>query len=648
MNGSWTLFTRLTRALLQRPGPSLKWKWPAWPLFSFLAILSLSACSGSSNDATLGLQLVATSNQTLNCQRNTFCPSLSVQLLGSANFGALSVPEQAITFSQCTTNSTPFMILTPSTTTDSTGTASTRVIAPNLSTASDCIRASVSGTSLTRDFNLRVSSPSPSSGPSTPTGFTLTNISTTVSLVWTVSTGDEITYTIWRGTNSGDEIPYVSGLTQTSYTDTNVTSGTTYFYKVQAVNTLGSSNPSAEVSVTPSTGGCNLTRTPFGGGSGASSDPYIICSTTQLANVNDFKSDLTYFQLASSLDLSSVTDSHPLGSYSMIFSGSFDGQNNVISNWTYSPSSISSPSPIGLFPQLAAGIIQNVTLSTFNIRTPASYSGNSIGTLIGAIRNGPTQSSYGQVVNSSATDSSVIAPAGSFVGGLIGAAGLYSRIGGAAYSGSVSGSNTVGGLIGRPSGATITQSHSAGSVTVTSTTGIAGGLAGLHMNGSSLDRSYSSATINATASTTNSLGGLIGFINTSTVSNSYASGDVTAANGVQIGGLIGGSSDIGNSNSVTFCYSSGLVTAPAASTSVGGLIGTFTKATHDPATNATVFFDSTINSALSYAYTYGSTSIPASNLGRSTIEMRTPSTFTRASWSSLIWNLRPGYYPTLR
>ncbi len=643
MAGCWTLWNQLTGALLQRQGPSPKWRWLASARFSILAILSLSACSGSSSDATLGLQLVATSNQILNCQRNTFCPSVSVQLLGSANYGSLSVPEQAITFSQCTTNSTPFMILTPSTTTDSMGTASTRVIAPNFSTASDCIRASVSGTSLTKDFNLRVSSPAPSLGPSTPTGFALSNISTTVSLVWTVSTGDEITYTIWRGTNSGDEIPYVSGLTQASYTDTNVTSGTTYFYKVQAVNTLGSSNTSVEVSVTPSMGGCNLTTTPFGGGSGASNDPYIICSTTQLANVNNYKSDLTYFQLASSLDLSSVTNSHPLGSYSMIFSGNFDGQNNVLSNWNYSPSSISSASPIGLFPQLATGIIQNVTLSNFNIRTPASYSGNSIGTLIGLIQNGPTLSSYGQVVNSSATDSSVIAPAGSFVGGLIGSAGLYSRIGSAAYSGNVSASNIVGGLIGRPSGATITQSHSLGTVTVTSTTGIAGGLVGLHINGSSLDRSYSSATINATASATTSLGGLIGYINTSTVTNSYATGDVTAVNGTQVGGLIGGSTDNGNSNSISYCYSAGLVTAPAASSSVGGLIGTFTKAT-----NPNVFFDSTVNSALSYSYTWGSNSIPTSTLGRSTIEMHTPSTFNGAGWSSMIWNLRSGYYPTIR
>jgi cellulose 1,4-beta-cellobiosidase len=46
----------------------------------------------------------------------------------------------------------------------------------------------------------------------------------------------------------------MANLTATSFTDTAVTNGITYFYFVEAVNSTGSSSPSNQVSVTPTAG----------------------------------------------------------------------------------------------------------------------------------------------------------------------------------------------------------------------------------------------------------------------------------------------------------------------------------------------------------------------------------------------------------
>ncbi len=68
-----------------------------------------------------------------------------------------------------------------------------------------------------------------------------------VSVAWGGSQG-AASYNLYRATSAGGEgsTPYVSGLTATSYTDNAVTAGTTYFYKVAAVNSAGTSAQSGE------------------------------------------------------------------------------------------------------------------------------------------------------------------------------------------------------------------------------------------------------------------------------------------------------------------------------------------------------------------------------------------------------------------
>jgi len=98
-------------------------------------------------------------------------------------------------------------------------------------------------------------SATPLAPPAAPTGLTATAGNAQVVLSWTASTG-AASYNVKRATVSGG--PYTTIATNsstyinpTSYTDTTVTNGTTYYYVVSAVNATGESVNSAEVSATP-------------------------------------------------------------------------------------------------------------------------------------------------------------------------------------------------------------------------------------------------------------------------------------------------------------------------------------------------------------------------------------------------------------
>jgi hypothetical protein len=88
--------------------------------------------------------------------------------------------------------------------------------------------------------------------PAAPTGLTATAGNASVSLAWTASTG-ATSYSVYRGTTSGGEsaTAIATGVASASVTDTGLTNGTAYYYKVAAVNSAGTSGLSNEASATP-------------------------------------------------------------------------------------------------------------------------------------------------------------------------------------------------------------------------------------------------------------------------------------------------------------------------------------------------------------------------------------------------------------
>lgn len=85
--------------------------------------------------------------------------------------------------------------------------------------------------------------------PKAPTGLTAAAGNASVSLAWTGSVGAN-TYNVKRGTVTS-ALTTVGSSTTAAFTDSTVVNGTTYFYAVSAVGTVGESANSAQVSATP-------------------------------------------------------------------------------------------------------------------------------------------------------------------------------------------------------------------------------------------------------------------------------------------------------------------------------------------------------------------------------------------------------------
>jgi len=109
--------------------------------------------------------------------------------------------------------------------------------------------------------------------PPVPTGLTATAGNTQVSLSWGASSG-ATSYNVYRGTTSGGEgTTAIATATTTSFTNTGLTNGTTYFYKVAAVNSAGTSAQSGEASATPVAGLTPVVQIDAGSTSGVS--PFV-------------------------------------------------------------------------------------------------------------------------------------------------------------------------------------------------------------------------------------------------------------------------------------------------------------------------------------------------------------------------------------
>lgn len=167
-------------------------------------------------------------------------PSL-LRLNWTANHAASYDIQRSTTFNG--SFSTIATSITGTTYTDSTGTSGGRyyyrVIAKNTSG------------SATSNLDNGILNGSATTIPPAPTGVIALPGDSTIQLSWTSSIG-AATYTLRRGTASGGPFtPIAINLASTSYQDTNITNGTTYYYVVTARNGAGESSNSTVVQATP-------------------------------------------------------------------------------------------------------------------------------------------------------------------------------------------------------------------------------------------------------------------------------------------------------------------------------------------------------------------------------------------------------------
>jgi hypothetical protein len=153
--------------------------------------------------------------------------------------------------------------------------------------------------------------------PGAPGALTATPGNGQIGLAWTAASG-AIAYRVHRGTASGGPYTTLPGnLGGTSFTDTGLTNGTTYFYVVTATNGVGEGPNSNEASATPVVPPTVVTLTSVGSQDGwvlesnetsnAGGSIDATASTTSALRVGDATSDRQYKSVVS-FDTSSIPD----------------------------------------------------------------------------------------------------------------------------------------------------------------------------------------------------------------------------------------------------------------------------------------------------------------------------------------------------
>ncbi len=111
--------------------------------------------------------------------------------------------------------------------------------------------AGTGGLSATQQvLNWTYSTGSGTTPPPVPTNVVASAGNGQVGLSWSASSG-ATSYNVGRSTTSGGPYTTIASPTATTYTDTAVSNGTTYYYVVAAVNSAGTSANSSQVSATP-------------------------------------------------------------------------------------------------------------------------------------------------------------------------------------------------------------------------------------------------------------------------------------------------------------------------------------------------------------------------------------------------------------
>ena len=345
--------------------------------------------------------------------------------------------------------------------------------------------------------------------------------------------------------------------------------------------------------------------TSFAGGSGTSTDPYLISTPQQLAylsyliNTTSGNTSATYgvlyYKQTANIDCS-LYYWDPIGYHANYsFKGNYNGGGYTISGLYTSPDE----QYTGLFGYIYGATIHDVSISNSAI-SGYLYVGSIAGYAAGYVAGGSTiyncnnqsdvtvdssrytsgNSYVGGIVGSGNNITindcfnigEIIADLG-YVGGIAGYIGNNSEVYDCYNNGAVSSTTDVGGIVGFASASDIENCNNTGNITANQD--YAGGIAGRGYSDDyqlkSIINCYNLGTINAS----NYAGGIAGFLGNQNVSsiyvgydlyNCYNTGDVSATNR-SVGGIVGWACQ---GIQIYTCYSEGIITG---TNQVGGIVG---------------------------------------------------------------------------
>jgi len=332
-------------------------------------------------------------------------------------------------------------------------------------------------------------------------------------------------------------------------------------------------------------------------GSGTEESPYNVESLDNLLwiSTNNTSWSSHFIQLANinaaeTQNWNNGSGFNRIGSNSIKFSGSYNGQDNSIDSLY-----INRPTNNyqGLFGYTNGVAIENLGVTNVNIN-----GGDCIGGLVGINYN---NSSIKRCYSSGSVNGDYQ------VGGLVGWNYTSSIVDSSYSTSSVSGDTYIAGLIGWNYSSTISNSCSNGNV---NGSWKVGGLVGENYN-STVSNCYS---ISNTSATNNYVGCLIGYNDWSSfVSNCYSKGNVMGSD--YVGGLTGNNK---TSSTISKCYSTG--NANGAGIYIGGLVG------QNYFSNITDSFWDTETSGQSNS---------AGGTGKTSTEMKNVATFTNLTTTGL-------------
>ena len=374
--------------------------------------------------------------------------------------------------------------------------------------------------------------------------------------------------------------------------------------------------PDAHIAAVDAAASIDAVASPFAGGDGSASNPYLILTIGELQLVRTFP-DNDYI-LGVDLDLTGV-DFAPIGT----FTHTFDGGNFTISNWSYTETS--GATNVGFF-TVMNGTVKNLTIAN------ATVVGNAAGDSFNGIVAGTGDGLFDHVVVSGSvaaqdTQSNSSIGTGGIIGAAAGSGVLTLRF--CSNQATVAGhANVAGGLIGSTnSEAEVSDSSSIGDVSGSTAAGIAGVLAV-----GSIVRTFSTGTITASGGLA---AGLVaeayfdGDATTNLITDCYSSAAVSG--GGYNGGLVGLS--VG-ALAITTSYAIGSVQSAG---SFGGLMGRTFDAADSVGDDSYWDVDTTGQST------------SAGNLGTSESDsaMLLQATYVGFDFAN-VWQIASGGYPTLR